>query len=456
MDIQSLRMRSLITIVAVVLPLMALYTALSYSHVSYNLGQRFDGRMRGELRMLEVAVEKSSGDVARLKELANLLPIDTFPQRRVFGVWFDGELVLATEKQPFESPPHVTDGFEDVEVGDERYRILSKSSPPTPQTASHSMILAVADHEPTRTALIRQAMWDVIIPLIIGAPLVVLGIYIALIRSLSPLTRLADEIRHRSPQQLKPIATADVPSEALPIANSVNQLMLRVGDSLERERRFTADAAHELKTPLTALKAHAQVALRTEDENIRRDTLRNIARTVNRTDRMIAQLLTLARLDPSTGQLNTERVDLAKTAVATLSDLKQTAEVRQQTLTLHADDRVIVNGNTDALAILIRNIVENALLYSHEQTPVEVFVRRQEGRGAIEIRDRGPGIPAEQKQEVFQRFRRIPGAKSPGTGLGLSIVQRIAELHHGEVTLNDGESGVGLSVVVSLPLAINA
>jgi len=456
MKIRSLRMRSLTTIVAVVLPLMATYTWLSHTHVSYQLGQRFDGRMRGELRMLEVAVHKSGGDAARLEEIANLLPIDTFPQRRAFGVWAGTELLLATLRQPFTAAPRLANGFTDLTVGKQQYRVLAKVLPPAPPW-NRSLVLAVADHMPTRSALIRSAMFDVLVPLIIGAPLAVLGIYIALVKGLSPLTRLAEQIRSRSAQQLEPIAADDVPIEALPIAQSVNQLMARVGESLERERRFTADAAHELKTPLTALKAHAQVALQTQDEALRHASLRDIARTVNRTDRLITQLLTLARLDPSVDSADCGQVDLASITSATLAELQETAAAREQQLHLRVDEnvhpRAVVHGNADALAILIRNIVENAVHYSEQQGAIEVRVLHRDRFGIIEVSDRGPGIPAEARQEVFRRFHRVAGTKAPGTGLGLSIVQRIAEIHRGHVTLQDGDAGIGLCVVVAIPLA---
>jgi two-component system sensor histidine kinase QseC len=285
-------------------------------------------------------------------------------------------------------------------------------------------------------------------------PILVIGIYIALIGGLRPLTQLANQIRKRSPEHLKPIESQGVPNEALPIAESVNALMSRLSDSIERERRFTADAAHELRTPLTALKAHAQVALRAQDEALRREALQSIVRTVSRTDRMISQLLILARIDPQVSRIQSETVDLAVVASQTLADLQNAAESRRHNLRLTAEPGLIVHGSATALAILIRNIIENAIQYSNEGEPIDVKVFRDGGGATIEVSDSGPGIPSDARREVFERFRRLPDAKTPGTGLGLSIVQRIAELHAAEVTLADAASThSGLRVTVRIPSA---
>ena len=448
---KSLRTRSLVTIVAVVIPMLVAYAVVSHSRASYQLGQRFDGRMHSELRMLQTAVVRSHGDMARVREIVDLMPVDSFPRRRLFGIWSKGQLLLASQRLPFDVPPTLELGFTNVDGSDGQWRILTEMMPSSEGTSHRDLVVLVADPMPTRSALIWGAATDNVLPLLVALVLVIAGIYIALVASLRPLTQLAAQIRQRSADQLTPIATDHVPNEVLPIAESVNLLMARLGDSLERERSFTADAAHELRTPLTALKAHAQVALRAQDEELRRETLRNIARTVNRTDRLIAQLLTLARLDPDAGNTYSHRVDLGKVGTRTVEELRSMAEGRGQQLQLQTDPGVIVRGNADALAILTRNIVENAIQYSHEGKPIDVRVFADGGHGVLQVTDCGPGIPDEAKQEVFRRFRRIAGTTSPGTGLGLSIVQRIAELHGGEVALHHNETEAGLRVVASIP-----
>lgn len=453
MSIRSLRTRSLLTVLAVVLPVLAIYAYLSHSHVSYQLGYRLDGRMKHEVTMLREAVLRSQGDNARLREIVDIMPIDTFPQRRLYGIWANGELILSTQSLPFDAVPTIEPGYSNVRAGNSDWRILMDFSPASAQTAGRNIAVVVADPMASRIALIRGGAIDTTLPVLIAVPVLVLGIYLALIGSLRPLTQLAEQIRRRSPERLEPIETTGVPSEARPIAESVNALLSRLADSIERERRFTADAAHELRTPLTALKAHAQVALRAEDETLRRETLHSIARTVSRTDRMISQLLILARLDPQVSRIQTEQVDLGKLVAQALADLKVMAEARPHALNLEAEPRVMVRGSSTALAILVRNVVENAIQYSTEGEPIEVKVSRSASHGVLTVSDTGPGIPDDAKQDVFNRFRRLPDAKTSGTGLGLSIVQRIAELHDADVTLHDVETRQGLRVAIRIPAA---
>jgi signal transduction histidine kinase len=453
MNTNSLRTRSLITVLAVVLPVLIVYVYISHSNLSHQLGRRLDGRMGHELTMLKEAVQRSGGDNARLREIVELMPIDIFPQQRLFGIWTDGERALASDGLPFESAPDAAAGYSNVRAGETDWRLLVDSLPPSAATNNRRVVVVVADPMSIRQGLIRGGAIDQLWPLLIAVPLLIVGIYIALARSLRPLTRLADQIRKRSAEQLQPVATDGVPSEALPIAESVNALMARLAESIERERRFTADAAHELRTPLTALKAHAQVALRATDENLRRDTLRSIARTVNRTDRLISQLLMLARLDPEVSRIDAAKVDLGRVAAQTLSDLHGMAEARGQRVTLAAEPETSVRGSATALAILARNIVENAIQYSNDGAPIDVRVFRDGEHGVLEVSDTGPGIPDEAKKEVFSRFRRLPDAKVSGTGLGLSIVQRIAELHDGEVLLQNKEEGAGLRATIRIPRA---
>lgn len=448
MNPRSLRHRSLIAVLAVVLPALVVYAWLSHAHVSHQLGYRLDGRMKHELVMLKEAVLRSDGDNARLREIVELMPIDSFPQRRLYGIWADGERVLATDPLPQELAPEGRTGYADVQAGGQEWRVLTEVIPASAATQQRRIEVLVADPMSARAALIRGGAIDTTLPVLIAVPVLILGIYIALGRSLNPLTQLAAQIRSRSPERLEPLDAGDVPSEALPIAESVNALLSRLGDSLDRERRFTADAAHELRTPLTALKAQAQVALRAGDDNLRREALQSISRTVDRTDRLIAQLLALARLDPLQRGLPTEEVDLAKVTRQTLADLSGIAEARRKLLRLQNDDDVVIQGSSTAVAILVRNIVENAVQYSNEAEPVDIRVFRDGTDRVLEVCDTGPGIPGQVRGEVFERFRRLPDAKSPGTGLGLSIAQRIVELHDAAISLDDAGDAAGLRVTV--------
>jgi two-component system sensor histidine kinase QseC len=284
-------------------------------------------------------------------------------------------------------------------------------------------------------------------------PLLVIGIYLGLRRSLAPVTHIAQEIQGRSTERLDPISTTDVPAELRPIVLSVNQLLAHIEASFEREKRFTADAAHELRTPLTALKTHAQVALRA-DEDLRRSSLHKIVNVVNRTNRLLSQLLMLARLDPRTPKTFTDRMNLRSIAQQVIDELATRNADGSGRLNLQAEEDVLVRGEADTLGVLMRNVIENSLQYSAQDQPVDVRVYRDGDRGVFEVEDHGPGIRDVEKMEVFRRFWRAPGTPGFGTGLGLSIVQRIVDLHGGSIGLRDARGGAGLLVSTRFPCEV--
>lgn len=447
---KSLLTRSMMAVTAVVIPVVIATTLLMHAHLATQVNKRFDGRLLTETRMIEAAVHHAehTGNQDGLKAIAQLLPLDSIPGEKTFAIWINGRLWTAGKGFPLQAAP-LQHGFFTADTDSGQWRIYAEQPAPEPNSTT-AMVVAVAEPVPSRLLTIKEIFVDMAWPLTLTFPLAVLGIYVALRRSLAPIGLLAEQIQQRSAEQRNPICMDQVPGEMSPIVESVNSLMSRIGDSLEREQRFTADAAHELRTPLTALKTHAQVALQTHDDQQRRTTLHKIVVTVNRTNRLISQLLTLAQLDPQAPRLDAGEVDLASVARETLADLSGGAEARNQRLHLQADT-VLIRGERATLGLLMRNIVENAIHYSTQGESIDIRVYRRGAHGILEVEDRGPGIPDAEKTRAFRRFWRIPGTQGFGTGLGLSIVQRVIELHGGEISLRDGRDGIGLCVAASFP-----
>jgi signal transduction histidine kinase len=288
-----------------------------------------------------------------------------------------------------------------------------------------------------------------ILPLGIALPVLALLIWFAVGKGLSPLRRISSEVAERDPANLVPLEERSAPAEIAPLLQALNALLGRLGVALESERRFTADAAHELRTPLAALKIQAQVARRAENEAQLGAALDNLILGVDRATRLVEQLLTLARLEPTGGStVRMENCDLAAIARLMLSDLAVPAQSKDIELGLDSPDSAMVRGNADMLAILLRNLVDNAIRYTPEHGRVNVSLQVEPGRVHLEVLDSGPGIPEEERQRVFDRFYRILGSDAAGSGLGLSIVQRIADVHAASLTLGDGENGTGLRVSV--------
>jgi two-component system OmpR family sensor kinase/two-component system sensor histidine kinase QseC len=235
-----------------------------------------------------------------------------------------------------------------------------------------------------------------------------------------------------------------------PLVQALNALLQRLGRSLDTQRAFVADAAHELRSPLTALKLQLQLLRRAPDEPTRAAAIEGLGEGIDRAARLVEQLLTLARTEPGapSGQIETIELDeLVREAVAATHPL---AQARGTTLRFEAEAPVQVRGERAALSALARNLVDNAVRYSPPASTVEVRVRDEGGEAVLEVDDAGPGIPAAERERVFDRFYRRAATPGEGSGLGLAIVRGVAEQHRATVQLADAPVG-GLRVTVRFP-----
>ena len=287
-------------------------------------------------------------------------------------------------------------------------------------------------------------------PMLLAMPVIGFLIILGVHQGLRPLRDLAAQITARSPSQLAPIDATQVPGEVKGIVTSLNGLLARLDEAIEGERRFTANASHELRTPLAAIEVQSQVALKAQDPEERAQALRQISQSVDRATRLVAQLLTLARVDPESAASLMKTVDLNRVVEDELAALAETAHKKQIDVSLETEGPAPVKGDPDGLSILIRNLLDNAIRYTPEGGTVVALIDKPDGGIRLVINDSGPGIPEEERGKVFDRFYRMVGSTSSGAGLGLSIVRRIAELHQAELDLSKSPAG-GLSVSVLFP-----
>ncbi len=298
-----------------------------------------------------------------------------------------------------------------------------------------------AEFEHEHEELIGEIAEHLAKPVLIAFPLLALLLVLAVTFALRPLRRLANEVETRAPERLEPIPREGAPREVRPLIDRLNRLFADIERALENERRFTADAAHELRTPLAALKAQAQVALGTAIDAERDHALRQIVAGCDRSAHLVEQMLTLARLDAPHGAARAE-VDLRALAADVLADFAGEAIAKGSALSLEDGATTPVGGDPLLLAVALRNLVANALRHTPHGGRVSVSISRDADRALLVVADDGPGIPEAERDAVLQRFRRGSGATATGSGLGLSIVQRIAELHGGELRLERGDSTV--------------
>jgi two-component system sensor histidine kinase QseC len=261
---------------------------------------------------------------------------------------------------------------------------------------------------------------------------------------------VAESVGRRAPGSLKPISTDTVPGEVVPMVEALNGLFQRVHHALENERRFTANAAHELRTPLAALKTQAQAAQLNGDSGKFAPFLEQIIIGVDRATHLLEQLLTLARADAQQSETILQRqADLHSVARNLLAVIGEQALAKKINLSMEGETQpTFVPGDGDALAILLRNLVDNAIRYTPAGGEVTVRILKGADGVSLEVADSGPGIPQAQRDTLFRRFQRGEGVEVNGSGLGLSIVKQIAYLHQAEISLSEGKDGKGLVVTV--------
>lgn len=403
----------------------------------------------------------------QLRQLAAALPSQAFspmaPGRPslidvdediVIQIWDRSGLRLYFSHGQTILPERAQLGFTDVRAPGGLWRVYSTQLGDT--VVQVAQPLAGRRHFAARVALRTAA------PLLLVLPLLGALVWVVVGAGLAPVRRVAAELQSRDVQSLQPIAEAGLPSEILPLTRSLNDLLARLERAVLAQRAFVADAAHELRTPLTALKLQIQLAERARDDDERREAFAMVRGGLERSIRLVSQLLTLARQEPGTFEQTAVPVDLAALARTVIADLAVTAGERGATMTLDAADGLAatVQGNADSLRILVGNLLENALRHNPPPARIEVSLAAADGGGVrLRVRDHGPGIAPQALQRVFDRFYRVvhdgdgsPGDDaSQGSGLGLAIVRSIVERHRGRIDLRNADPGPGLVVDVAFP-----
>jgi two-component system sensor histidine kinase TctE len=311
----------------------------------------------------------------------------------------------------------------------------------SPNNNDHLVLIQVAETLEKRALLANEIIKGVILPQFIILPIALALVWFALSRGLSPLAELQQRIRARKPDDLSPIDSRQVPEEITPLVRSLNEMLERLSQTISIQKRFIADAAHQMKTPLAGMRMQSELALRqTDHEEIHRSLLQ-LSKSSEAATRLINQLLTLARAEnqsPATKAL--ELVDLADLARSTVQDWIQVSFANNIDLGIEqTNDAIQIFGNPLMLRELLSNLIDNAIRYTpkgHSVT-VRTSLNNEQALAILEVEDNGPGIPASERGHIFERFYRILGSNVQGSGLGLSIVREIAQQHNGRIEITD-------------------
>lgn len=349
--------------------------------------------------------------------------------------------------RPGARPPTRTEiGFSDIKTSNGEWRVFG--------ALVGNNVIQISQPMSVREELAAGMAWRTMLPLLILLPLLIGVIWVTIGRSLKPVNDLAAAVAARSADALDPLPDAHLPQEVRPLVDALNGLLARLGRSLDVQREFVADAAHELRTPLTALRLQIQLAERAESAAERAAALDRLRGGAERATRLVEQLLAMARSDPEAVERPFADVELTAIARDTVAELAPLAAARGLDLGVSALTPVNVRGDADSLRVLLGNLVDNAIRYTPAGGTVDVAVTSNAGSmelASLAVTDDGPGIPAEDRDRVFDRFYRRDSTDSTGSGLGLAIVRRIAERHGATVQLGDGMNGRGLRVIVRFP-----
>lgn len=410
-------------------------TGLSYAAF---LGDKLSENV---LQPIQAKLQSSSPD--SLKK-----PGEETIDRFSFELWSnDGKRLLHSSNPPQLKLDSIKDGFNNAFINNERWRIFSTLN----QTSGSRLILA--ERYELRNELARRIAYDDLYIMLLTFPLSGLLIWIIIGRGLLSLDRVAKEVAHRAPTHLEPVNLEAIPEEIKPMIDELNKLFFRLQEGFDREKRFAADAAHELKTPLAAIKTQAQVALNTNVLDEKNTAIKKLITSVNRTTHIVQQLLTMSRLVPDApNTTGFEPVNLIRVTRDMLTIMAPLALEKNIELEFQSDKNTPdFQGNTTAICILIRNLVDNAIRYTDDHGVILVRVQPNDGHVMLEVTDNGPGIPKELYARVFERFFRVLGHKSSGSGLGLAIVKQICELHRARIELNQPQDNPGLRVSIYFP-----
>ena len=369
--------------------------------------------------------------------------LNKYARRVAFQVWEKGQqLRLHSANAPQQPLASKERGFSDNIIDGKRWRVFSTWD------ESGEYLIHVAEHADVREELARGIAGNLLRPMWFSLPLLALLLWIAVMRGLRPLDKLAREVEQREPDNLAALDASAAPREVVPLIERLNRLFVRIEASMQKERRFTADAAHELRTPVAAIKAQAQVARAATGEAERLHALDNAILGCDRAAHLIDQLLTLARVDTLDRSV-AEPCQLRDIASETIAALAPVALEKGVQLELLEGDDATVSGNHGLLRVMLRNLLDNSIRHTPPGTTVQVSITHEPGAVCLSVSDNGSGIPEQERDKVLERFYRPLGTQASGSGLGLSIVKRIAEVHDAILQMQQVSEGQGLRVTVS-------
>lgn len=411
------------------------FTASTYFNVREEVDELFDKVLQAMAYSLQTLPPTAVKNAVPVYRVAQASDLDLIGQR------WSGDGRLSYRSHPFEPLPVDTpEGWSIVHWRGEPWRIFSLATP--------EGLVQVAQALRERRETADEITLQLSAPLLLLLPTVAMMAWFGVRRGLAPLQTVVAAVGRRDPNDMGPFPDQEAPQEICALTAALNGLLTRLQGALAAQRRFTADAAHELRSPLTAVSLQAQIAERTGDPQKQALALLRLRQGIQRATHVLNQMLTLTRFDPEAPPPPLVQVRLDELARSVVADMAAVAAEKVIDLGITSIEPTVIKGNAGELQVLIGNLLDNAVRYTPRGGRIDVSVKKEQEAAILSVCDDGPGISIEERQRVFDRFYRGRDNTEPGSGLGLAIVRRIADRHAADVRLASGRHGKGLCVRV--------
>lgn len=434
----SLRGRLLWFLLAAITIAALAQASIAYRTSLHDADQIFDYHMQQMALSLRSSTPLSNDEATARMEAQNASGNDDM----VVQMWSPDGVQMFHSVSRARLPQRAVLGFSNVRANGTTYRVFSVQT--SNQTVQVAQDLAVRRNMAGNLALRTLG------PIAVMMPILMLVVWWVVSGSLEPVARVRSQVASRQADDLSPVSDNGLPDEVRPLVQELNLLFGRVKTAFDAQQHFVADAAHELRTPLAALRLQAQSLDRADTPEARRIAVGRLTAGIDRATRLVEQLLVLARQEATAAEgAATRPVDLADLARRTAADLAGVAAAKGVDVGVQQADPASVDGQPDALQILLRNLVDNGIKYTPSGGTVDISVQADGGKVTVVVEDSGPGIPPDERERVFDRFYRVAGSEAAGSGLGLAIIKAIAERHGATLVLDQSERLGGLKAVVT-------
>ncbi|HED34290.1 MAG TPA: hypothetical protein ENJ08_08780 [Gammaproteobacteria bacterium] len=433
----------------------------SYRVSVYEVEELFDAQLSRSARLM-LGLVQTEVNLGHMKEFSNsmqgsnlslskkqLIEQELYRQghfyelKLAYQVWDSyGNMLIRSSNAPLQPMSDLMEGYANQQFNQQSWRTFTLWD-----TGSQYQVIT-AEREDVRNDLVSKITVQMTWPFVLLVPVLGALVWFFVGRGLQPLESIAGEIGSRKHVYLEPLDFEQVPGEIQPLIDELNRLFGSLRYAFDRERRFTSDAAHELRTPLAALKVHMQLFDKSDNAEDKKAALEGVRQGVARASHLVEQLLGLARLDPQAIRVmqSIEVIDLHGLCVEMIADIYPLAREKQQNISLQGDTEVSIQGYRFPLESMLQNLLSNSVSYTPEGGEIMLELRQDDVSLDIRVHDSGPGISKAQREDVLQRFKKVSANTRSGSGIGLSIVSRVAELHNMQLQLLHSDKLGGLCV----------